>query len=113
VARRWNEFIKKNFKAQIVENVWSFNTNLWPHKDKQTIATSKRVKITMEKNDYKRWEKNTMHIKFQEIQRKLDEELRSWCLSKVQVCNNNDEKNRKTQRSMEEVTLTLMKNWTL
>jgi len=42
---------QKNFKPQIVENVWSFNTNLWPHKDKQTIATSKRIKTTMEKND--------------------------------------------------------------
>jgi hypothetical protein len=51
-----------------------------------------------------------MHIKFKEIQRKLDEELRRRCLSKVQVCNNNDEKNRETQRSIEEVTLTLMKN---
>ncbi len=73
---RWcNEFIKKNFKPQIVENVSSFNTNLWPHKDKQTITTSKRVKTTMAKNDYKWWEKIKMHIKFKKFKENL---MKNW-----------------------------------
>jgi hypothetical protein len=75
VTRWWNEFIKKNFKPQIVENVLSFNTNLWQHKDKQIITTSKRVKTTMAKNDYKQWEKNTMQIKFKNFKENL---MKNW-----------------------------------
>jgi len=64
VTRWWNEFIKKKFKPQIVENVWSFNTNLWQHEDKQIITTSKRVKTTMAKNDYQWWEKTQCKSNF-------------------------------------------------